>query len=219
MVLCSNRLTRFCADRNLELAIWKLTATTTMASTTGSTPLSPPRTRSHQARRYWLSDWASSSGGTSTAAASGAAVRSTSVPTAAVCAGVSPALAVRSDTSHAPAPGQYVDEHRGQQHRAGQDVLQGRGQLAEVEQGHAVGDAADEEAAEHAVDGLAPAAEQADPADDGGGDGVQHELAGVGGVGAVLAVEERAEQDAAQRGGGRAQRERPGADRDQADPG
>src|SRR5262249_8550549 len=47
--------------------IWKVTATTTIARTTGSTPLSPPRTRSHQARRYGPSDCARSSGGTSAA--------------------------------------------------------------------------------------------------------------------------------------------------------
>src|SRR5215472_1480239 len=68
--------------------ISKTTPTTTMARTTGRTPLSPLRSRSHQARRYWPSDWARSSGGTS-AAASGAAVRSTAVP-----AGVSPGSAV-----------------------------------------------------------------------------------------------------------------------------
>src|SRR5215470_4210723 len=65
--------------------ISKTTPTTTMARTTGRTPLSPLRSRSHQARRYWPSDWARSSGGTS-AAASGAAVRSS--------AGVSPGSAV-----------------------------------------------------------------------------------------------------------------------------
>src|SRR5580700_3323857 len=52
--------------------IWKTTATTTMAMSTGRTPLSPPRTLSHQARRYWPSDWATSS--RTSAAASGAAV-------------------------------------------------------------------------------------------------------------------------------------------------
>ena len=55
-VLCSKRLTRFCGDRNFEFAIWKLMATTTMAMTTGSTPLLPLRTRSHQALAYWPSD-------------------------------------------------------------------------------------------------------------------------------------------------------------------
>src|SRR6266516_3771295 len=43
-VLCSKRLTRFSADRNCEFATWKLTATTTMARTTGRTPLLPLRT-------------------------------------------------------------------------------------------------------------------------------------------------------------------------------
>src|SRR5579862_7772776 len=57
--------------------IWNTTATTTMAKITGRTPLSPPRTRSHEARRYWPSDWARSSGGTSATDMSGAATSST----------------------------------------------------------------------------------------------------------------------------------------------
>ena len=105
-VLCSKRLTRFSDDRNFEFAIWKLTATTTMPRTTGRTPLSPPRTRSHQARRYWPSDWARSSGGTSAAAASGAAVGSITAVASAIPVGVSPGSAVTgmSDTGHAPGP-------------------------------------------------------------------------------------------------------------------
>ena len=47
-VLCSNRLTRFCADRNFEFAIWKATATTTRPRITGSTPLLPLRTWSQR---------------------------------------------------------------------------------------------------------------------------------------------------------------------------
>ena len=100
-VLCSKRLTRFCGDRNFEFAIWKLMATTTMARTTGRTPLLPLRTRSHQPRRYSPSDSARSSGGTSAAATSGAAVRSTTVPV-----GASPGCAVigspRSGPSRSP---------------------------------------------------------------------------------------------------------------------
>src|SRR5579862_5894624 len=221
MVLCSKRLTRFCADRNFEFAIWKLMATTMMARTTGRTPLLPPRTRAHQTRKYWPSDWARSSGGTSTAAASGAAVRSTNSASA-VPAGNSLGFAVTSDTGHAPggaAPREHVNEHCGQEHAARQDVFQWCGQFSQVEKGHAVGDAADEEAAENAVDGLTPAAEEADPADDGGGDGVQDELTGVGRIGAVLTVEKGAEQDAAETGGRRAQREGPGAHAGQADAG
>src|SRR5579859_1905364 len=220
MVLCSKRLTRFCADRNFEFAIWKLMATTTMASTTGRTPLLPLRTRAHEARRYWPSDWATSSGGTSIAA-SAAAVRSATIVASAAPAGVSLESAVTSDTGHAPttAPRQHVDEHRGEEHAAGQDVLQRCGQTTQAEQGYAVGDAADEEAAEHTVEGLTPAAEEADPADDGGRDGVQDKLTGVGRVGAVLTVEEGAEQDAAESGGRRAQREGPGADAGDADAG
>src|SRR5579863_7757013 len=57
--------------------IWKTTATTTMAMSTGRTPLSPPRTRSHEARRYWPSVWARSSGGTSATDISGAATSAT----------------------------------------------------------------------------------------------------------------------------------------------
>jgi len=94
MVLCSKRLTRFCGDRNFGFAIWKLMATTTMARTTGRMPLSPPRTRTHQARRYWPSDWARSSGGTSAVAASEAAVRSAAVAASAVPARVSAGSAV-----------------------------------------------------------------------------------------------------------------------------
>src|SRR5215472_4163187 len=70
------------------------TATTTMPRITGRTPLSPLRTRSHQARRYWPSDWARSSGGTSAAAASGAAVRSAAIAASAVPARVSAGSAV-----------------------------------------------------------------------------------------------------------------------------
>ena len=101
ILLCSKRLTRFCADRNFEFAIWKLMATTTMARTTGRTPLLPPRTRAHEARRYWPSDWATSSGGTS-AAASWAAVRSATIVASVAPAGVSLESAVTSDTGHAP---------------------------------------------------------------------------------------------------------------------
>src|SRR5258708_27498536 len=66
----------------------KTTATITMARTTGRTPLLPLRTRSHEALRYWPSDWAMSSGGTSAAATLASRVRS-SVPAPAVPAGVS----------------------------------------------------------------------------------------------------------------------------------
>src|SRR5215472_16720934 len=220
-VLCSKRLTRFCDDRNFEFAIWKLTATTTMARTTGRTPLLPPRTRSHQARRYWPSDWARSSGGTSAAPTSGAAVRSTTVLVSALPVEGSPESAVTgiSGTGHAPAPGQHVNQHCGEQDAARQDVLQRRGQCTQVEKGHAVGNAADEQAAENTVDCLTPAAEEADPADDGGGDRVQDELAGVCGIGAVLTEEKGAEQYAAETGGRRAQREGPRADGGETDAG
>src|SRR6516164_1610653 len=223
-VLCSNRLTRFCADRNAGFATWKLTATTAMARTTGRTPLSPLRTRSHQARRYWPSDWASTSGGTSAAAASGAAVRSVAIAASAVPAGVSPGSAVpgMSGTGHAPsrpAAGQHVNQHCGDEHDARHDVLQRRGQLTQAEKGHAVGDGADEEAAENTVDRLTPAAEEADPADDGGGHRVQDELTGVCRIGAVLTEEKGAEQYAAEAGGRGAQREGPGADGGEADAG
>ena len=113
-VLCSNRLTRFCADRNFEFAIWKPTATTTRPRITGSTPLLPLRTWSSEARRYWPSDLATSSGGTSAAATASSRVRS-SVPAPAVATGVSLGsavtgtssslvLRVSSDTGHRPRP-------------------------------------------------------------------------------------------------------------------
>src|SRR3984957_16417088 len=73
--------------------ISKTTATTTMARTTGSTPLLPLRTRSHQIRMYWPSDWARIAGGTSAAATLASRVRS-AVPALAVPAGVSPGSAV-----------------------------------------------------------------------------------------------------------------------------
>src|SRR5580700_2497249 len=134
-------------------------ATTTMARTTGRTPLSPPRSRSHQARRYSGRDLARSSGGTSAAAPSGAAVRSTAV-LASAFAGLSAESAVTgmSDTGHAPSPTprQYVDEHCSEQHATRNDVLQRRGQGTQVQKGDSVGDPADEEAAEHTVECLAP---------------------------------------------------------------
>src|ERR1700719_291534 len=74
--------------------IWKTTATTTMARTTGRTPLSPPRTLSHQALRYWPSDWATSS--RTSAAASGAAVRSGAVVPAPIISAASISVAVVS---------------------------------------------------------------------------------------------------------------------------
>src|SRR6202043_3839265 len=69
-------------------------------------------------------------------------------------------------------------------------------------------DPAEERAADKAVDRLAPAAEQAGAADDGGGHRVQDELAGIGIVGAVLPVPERAEKDPGEPGGLREERER-----------
>ena len=97
-VLCSKRLTRFCADRNFEFAIWKPMATTTRPRTTGRTPLLPPRTRAHEARKYWPSDSAASSGGMSAASTLASAVRST-VPAPAAGAGVWPGSAVTGTSS------------------------------------------------------------------------------------------------------------------------
>src|SRR5690242_16745002 len=71
----------------------KTTATITMARTTGRTPLLPLRTRSHEPRRYWPSDWAMIPGGTSAAATLVSRVRS-AVPAPAVPAGVSPGSAL-----------------------------------------------------------------------------------------------------------------------------
>src|SRR5262245_14418330 len=84
------------------VTISKTTATTTMPRTTGRTPLSPLRTRSHQARRYWPSDWARSSGGTSAGAASWAAVRSTSMLASAVPVRVLPGSAVTGISGSGP---------------------------------------------------------------------------------------------------------------------
>src|SRR6516162_4683128 len=80
--------------------IWKTTATTTMARSTGRTPLSPLRTRSHQARRYWPSDWAVSS--RTSAAASRAAVRSAAGVVSGSTAAVSPGTVVTGTSPSGP---------------------------------------------------------------------------------------------------------------------
>src|SRR5215469_7031540 len=197
-------------------------ATIAIPRTTGRTPLSPLRTRTHQARKYWPSDWARSSGGTSAAARS-AAVGSIITPPCPVPVGVSPGSAVKetSDTGHAPcpAPRLHVNQHCSEQYAAWQDVLQRRRQLTQAEKGHAIGDGADHYAAKNSVDRLAPAAEQAHAADDGGGNRVQNDLTWVCGIGAVLTVEKGTKQDPAQAGGRRAQGEGPDAYRGQADAG
>src|SRR5581483_226212 len=72
--------------------ISKTTATITMARSTGRIPLLPPRIRSQETRRYWPSDWARISGGTS--AATLASRAGSAVPAPAVAAGVSPWSAV-----------------------------------------------------------------------------------------------------------------------------
>src|SRR5580693_7522738 len=102
-VLSPNIYTRLLGRRKecSGVMIWKVTATNTMARSTGRTPLSPLRTLSHQPRRYWLSDWATSSGGTS-AAASGAAVRSTTVVASVTPALVSPGSAVTGTSRSGP---------------------------------------------------------------------------------------------------------------------
>src|SRR5205807_6030232 len=99
------------------------------------------------------------------------------------------------------------------------DVSRRDGQCPRAEKVDSVGKVADEQAAENTVDCLTPAPEEADPADDGGGDRVQDELTGVRRIGAVLTEEKGTEQYAAQAGGRRAQRERPGADGGEADAG
>src|SRR5215472_7099311 len=75
--LCWNRLTRLPADRKTwcGLIAWKTAMMATRPTMTGSTPLSPLRTRAHQASMYWPRVWATMAGGTSTAAASSASVR------------------------------------------------------------------------------------------------------------------------------------------------
>src|SRR5215469_11619975 len=80
--------------------IWKVTATTTMARITGRTPLSPLRTLSHQARRYWPSDWAVSSW--TSAAASRAAVRSAAGVVSGSTAAVSPGTVVTGTSPSGP---------------------------------------------------------------------------------------------------------------------
>src|SRR5215472_5327486 len=78
--LCWNRLTRLPADRKTwcGLIAWKTAMIATRPTMTGSTPLSPLRTRAHQASTYSPRVWATMAGGTSTAAASCASVRSAS---------------------------------------------------------------------------------------------------------------------------------------------
>src|SRR5215472_2573894 len=134
--------------------------------------------------------------------------------------GVSPAPADTgmSDTgTPGPAPREHVNQYGGEKHTARQDVFQWRRQRTRAQQGHPIGDAADHQATKNTVDCLTPAAEEADPADDGGSNRVQDELAWVGRVGAVLTVEERTEENAAEASGRRAQRESPGADGNEAD--
>ncbi len=76
------RLTRLPADRNSELRTWKYTTITIRPMTTGSAPLSPPRTRRHQMRAYSPSELAIRSGLAVAArsASSGAAACSLSGP-------------------------------------------------------------------------------------------------------------------------------------------
>jgi hypothetical protein len=57
--------------------ISKATATMSIATTTGRSPLSPLLTLAHQPRTYCPSDWAMISGGRSAAGMCAAAVRST----------------------------------------------------------------------------------------------------------------------------------------------
>src|ERR1700732_3298678 len=133
------------------------------------------------------------------------------------CLSISRSFSNASGTGHAPAAGpaarQDIDQHRAEEHGAGNDVLPLRGQ---PEQGHAVGDAADDEAAEDAVDRLTTAAKEAGAADGRGSDREEDELTGVRRVRAELAVEERAEQDAGDPRGDRAEDENPGPDGRQA---
>src|SRR5580704_18464084 len=101
-VLSPNMYTRLLGRRKecSGVMIWKVTATTTMARSTGRTPLSPLRTLSHQARRYWLSDWATSS--RTSAAASGADVRSAAVVVSDSTAAVSPGTVVTGSSPSGP---------------------------------------------------------------------------------------------------------------------
>src|SRR3984885_10058709 len=78
-----------------------------------------------------------------------------------------------ADRGAAPA-GHGVQSDGGEQHDGGPDVLRSR---AEPEQGDTVVDDRDDEPAEHRAQHPAPATEQADAANPGSGDGVQHVLA------------------------------------------
>src|SRR5690348_1071719 len=98
--LCWNRLTRLTGDRKtwLGLQIVNTTRIATMAAMTGSTPLSPDRMRDDHARTYSPSDCATSAGGTSFSATSGAAVRSTAAAGSALFG--SATAAARSSCRH-----------------------------------------------------------------------------------------------------------------------
>ena len=103
-----------------------------------------------------------------------------------------PSPGLRSDPAGASArrrpPRQRVDRHGDQEHKAGDDEL---ALHCQAEQEHAVVDAADHEATENAVHHAAATAEQAGPADDRRGDGVERELTAVDVVGGAALVRRR----------------------------
>src|SRR5438309_8029605 len=113
-----------------------------------------------------------------------------------------------------PAAGQRVDRDRGQEDQARDDVFPLHGK---AHQEHAVVDAADHQAAKHAVEGLAPAAEEARAADDRRGDRVEDVLPALDVV--RHAAEERRVQKHADPCREGTERKRRGADQGEVDAG
>src|SRR5215472_1906009 len=120
--LCWNRLTRLPAERKTcsGLMAWKTTMMTSRPPMTGSSPLSPPRTRAHQPWRYSPRFWATIPGGTSTAAASGAAVGSACRSGASlVDIRAHPLARLERPRAHLPAGGHVLDDGLGIERRLG----------------------------------------------------------------------------------------------------
>src|SRR5207237_1993500 len=110
--LCWKRLTRLPAERNTWFGLMavKMTEMRMMPAMTGSTPLSPARSRAIQARNQSPRDWATISGGSSTAAAWAAAVGSGADSGASACA-IRRRLPVGRPPSTTGAAGRHVVDH------------------------------------------------------------------------------------------------------------
>src|SRR5215475_2085826 len=123
---------------------------------------------------------------------------------------------LRSRLARRASARQDIDGHRREQHRGDHDVNPPARYAEQVE---AVVDGTDDEAAQDAVDGLAPAAEEAGATDDGRGHGQQY--VAVGGLDDVGGQRDlpRGEQNAGDPGGQGGEDEGPGSDGGQADPG